>query len=93
MPKIITICTQCGKNLRLEDQYIDKNIRCPLCNGVFQGDTNCTAGRQESTLPEALATRSEPAKPTSIRPATDFQSTVGRKAHQETDFARAPLCQ
>ncbi len=68
MPKIITICTQCGKNLRLEDQYIDKNIRCPLCNGVFKVYTIALQVDQKSTLPEALATRSEPAKPTSIRP-------------------------
>ncbi len=38
----------------------------------FQGYTDCIAGGPESTLPEALATRSEPAKTTSIRPEPRF---------------------
>ncbi len=86
MPKIITICTHCGKNLRLEDQYIDKNIRCPLCNGVFKVIQIALQVDKESTLPEALATRSEPAKPTSIRPEPPISKapSVGKPIKKPT---------
>jgi WD40 repeat protein len=60
MTTIATTCVHCGTNLHLDPRFLDKNLRCPSCQGVFRvANISPASGQNDDEKLEAVVTRSD----------------------------------
>jgi serine/threonine protein kinase/phage FluMu protein Com len=99
MTTISTACAHCGEVLHLEARFVDKNLRCPRCKGVFLvSNISASVPFETQENQQALVTRSEPAEisepglaPPNARPGNPQESMTSESSQTRRQSSDPPL--